>query len=381
MSSSSSQLSRDPKFIPIAVWLQDPKDAKQYKSMGVNVYVGLWGGPTEKQLAQLKKTGMKVICDQNAVGLKHRRDPLIVGWMHGDEPDNAQSIAGGWPDLRNAKVELSINGERYGQYGPPVPPYQIIGDYHRIKAADPTRPVYLNLGCAVAWDNYFGRGVRSRHPEDYAEYAKGCDIVSYDIYPTNGTHPEVAGNLWLVAHGVSRLREWTNCQKPVWCWIECTKMGEGGARPTIAQVRSEVWMALIHGAAGFGYFCHVFHPKTVGAGCLSDPEMVAGMRAVNLEVLSLAPVLNSPTVEKGAAVTSSNADVPVKVMVKKYRNETYLFAVAMRPGKTKASFTLKGVRAAAETEVIGEDRCRSLNNGGFFDTFSNYATHLYRIKK
>jgi hypothetical protein len=54
----------DPGFFPIAVWLQDPANAPRYKDMGINVYVGLWKGPTEKQLAALKQHGMRVICAQ-----------------------------------------------------------------------------------------------------------------------------------------------------------------------------------------------------------------------------------------------------------------------------------------------------------------------------
>ena len=42
--------------------------APEYKKAGINVYVGLWEGPTEAHLAELKKCGMQVICDQNAVG-------------------------------------------------------------------------------------------------------------------------------------------------------------------------------------------------------------------------------------------------------------------------------------------------------------------------
>ena len=82
--------SQDPAFFPIAVWCQEPNMAPEYQKAGINLYFALWQGPTEAQLAELKKHGMPVICDQNAVGLAHIADPIIVGWMHGDEPDNAQ---------------------------------------------------------------------------------------------------------------------------------------------------------------------------------------------------------------------------------------------------------------------------------------------------
>src|SRR5262245_38644128 len=79
----------DPHFFPIAVWLQSPAKAEQYKAAGINLYVGLWRGPTDEQLAELKRHGMRVICSQNATALAHKDDPTIVAWMHGDEPDNA----------------------------------------------------------------------------------------------------------------------------------------------------------------------------------------------------------------------------------------------------------------------------------------------------
>src|SRR5713101_6336670 len=85
-----------------------PSNARRFQAAGINLYVGLWKGPTEEQLAALKAAGMPVICEQNAVGLKHNEDRTIVGWMHGDEPDNAQEL----PDKKG--------------YGPPIPPQKIV---------------------------------------------------------------------------------------------------------------------------------------------------------------------------------------------------------------------------------------------------------------
>ena len=53
---------KDPGFFPIAVWLQDPANAKRFEALGFNLYVGLWKGPTTRQLAALKSAGMPVIC-------------------------------------------------------------------------------------------------------------------------------------------------------------------------------------------------------------------------------------------------------------------------------------------------------------------------------
>src|SRR5258705_506797 len=73
-----------PAFFPLAVWLQSPSNAERYRNAGFNTYVALWNGPTDEQLAALKKAGLRVICAQNEVAPRHLDDPAIIGWMHGD---------------------------------------------------------------------------------------------------------------------------------------------------------------------------------------------------------------------------------------------------------------------------------------------------------
>ncbi len=351
----------DPNFFPIAVWLQDPANAPKYSDIGINVYVGLWRGPTEKQLAELNQHGIRVICRQNAVGLQHKDDPTILAWMHNDEPDNAQSLGRG------------------RGYGPPVLPAKIVEDYARIKKADPTRPVFLNLGQGVAWDNYIGRGVRRNHPEDYPEYIKGCDIVSFDIYPAVHDHQDMAGKLWYVADGVSRLRKWSDDRRRVWNCIECTHISNPSAKATPTQVKAEVWMSLVRGSRGLIYFVHQFKPTFIEAGLLADAEMTAGIKKINQQIHALAPVLNSPTIEKAVRIETADAAVPVEAVVKRHQGATYVFAVAMRDGETTATFRVAGVTGPATAHVLGEDREITANDGVWQDTFRPWEVHLYRI--
>jgi len=351
-----------PDYFPIAVWLQDPRNAKRYKDAGINLYVALWDGPNEDQLKALTAAGMPVLCNQNALGLKHKDDPIIVGWMHGDEPDNAQSLPGG------------------KGYGPPILPQKIVDDYKRVKEADPTRPVMLNLGQGVAFDDYIGRGVRCGKLEDYPEYMKGGDIVSFDIYPKTHEDKAVAGNLWFVPQGVSRLCKWGNNEKLVWNCIECTHVGNANKLPTPHDVRAEVWMALIHGSRGIIYFSHEFQPKFIEAGMFAHPELLKEITAINAQIKELAPVLNSATVKDGASVTSSATDVPIDTLVKHNGGATYLFASAMRNGETKGTFTLAGAKGAAKVEVLGEKKSLDAKDGVFADTFNGYDIHIYKIE-
>ncbi len=355
--------SHDENFFPIGVWLQQAKNAEKYKAAGINVYVALWDGPTESQLAGLKNVGMQVICSQNGVGLKHIDDKTIIGWMHGDEPDNAQSL-----------------GKGKG-YGPPIMPEKVIDDYRKIQNADTNRPVLLNLSQGVAWDGYFGRGVRTGHHEDYLEYVKGCDIASFDIYPIAGDKPKISGKLWYVARGVSRLINWTERKKPVWNCIECTRIANPeGMKATPQQVRCEVWMSIIHGSMGIIYFVHEWKPKFNEAALLDDPEMLFEVTSINRQIKKLAPVLNSPTIAGKVHVVSANKDVPVAAMMKEHDRTIYLFSVAMREGLSTATFTIDGLKDEKIVQVLGEDRIIESKDGVFKDNFKSWDVHIYRIE-
>jgi hypothetical protein len=353
---------KDDSYFPIGVCTQEPSFAPQYQKAGINVYVDLWKGPTEAQLAELKKCGMQVICNQNAVGLAHRNDPLIIGWQIAeDEPDNAQALPSG------------------NDYGPPILPAKVVEEYQAIRKADPTRPIFLCLGQGVAWDNWVGRGVRTNHPEDYPEYARACDIAGFDIYPVAHPNPQVKDKLDFVARGVERLVKWTGGRKPVWNAIECTRI-QSNNKATPKQVKAEVWMSLVHGSDGIMYFVHEWKPKFNEHALLDDPQMLAGVTAINKQIRELAPALNSPTVKDALKVESSNSAVPVATLVKKHGGATYVFAVAMKPGATEAAFTLDGLPAGAQVEVLGEDQKIEPAQGKFQDRFGDWDVHLYKVR-
>ena len=351
-------------YFPIAVWLQDPlKNASAYKNNGINTFVGLWRAFDQPQFDALKSAGLKVICTQNEFGLSLGSEPLVMGWMHGDEPDNAQ-----W----NATTQ---------KYDPCIDPNIIINDYNTIKQKDPSRPVYLNLGQGVAYNNYIGRGTCRNNLDTYKVstngYLKGCDIASFDIYPVNNTDATSKNNLWYVSVGIQNLISWSG-NKPSWCWIESTRISdESSRRPTISEVRSEVWMALIHGAKGFGYFCHSFVTGANDeAAMLHDSEMLGAVKVINAQVTYLSTALTSPSTSGYATVTSSNSAIPVDIMTKNYNNINYVFAIAMRSGETTATFS---VSSGNKAEVIGEGRTITISNGSFTDTFSSFDVHLYKI--
>jgi hypothetical protein len=384
--------STDPGFFPIAVWLQSPRNAEKFHAAGINTYVGFDGNPTDDDLATLKSAGIKLICGQDANSLKHANDPTIIGWMHGDEPDNAQSL----PDNKG--------------YGPPILPQKIIDEYNDMVKADPTRPVMLNLGLSVAYNDWFGRGTRTGHAEDYPEYIMGSDIVSFDIYPVAGGPSQIEGELWYVPKGVDHLVEisqgqklWNDIetshfnsndkttqvrsevvdvsqgQKVIWNCLECTHISTTDKIATPHQVRAEAWMAIIHGSMGLIYFVHEFTPFKEAA-LLDNPEMLAAVTALNKQITSLAPVLNSPTVAHGAQVQTDDPKAPVDIMVKSYQGSTYLFATEMRDAKANATFTVPGLKLGSTVTVLDENRTIDVKDTTFSDTFGPWDVHIYQIK-
>lgn len=373
----------DPSFFPIAVWLQDPELAPRYKALGVNTYIGLWQGPTEEQLAELKKHGMKVICQLNAVGMQHRDDPTIIAWMHGDEPDNRQAGGG------------------------PVPLDRILDDYLAMKVADPTRPVFMNLGQGVANEKFGGRALEYTR---YPDYLRGCDIASYDVYPIANYKDRGADGrtilrddgdekLWLVARGVRRLRRWTEYRKPVWNVVECTHISNPARRAAPHQVRAEVWMSIIHGSQGICWFVHQWEPVKNVAQLLADAEMREAVRRINHEVLALAPVLNAgrgddPRFEVAVGNTAQDEEMPVALMTRSTKTTLHIFAVNMADKPVEIALTLN-LRSASPNDggvitlksqgytgtaaVHGEGRTIPFTTGQAQDSFPPHAVHIYRV--
>jgi len=352
----------DPAFFPVAVWLQQPANAPAYKAIGVNVLLGLWQGPTEQQLLDVKAAGVSTVCSQNDVGLARGSDSAVIAWQHdADDPDSAQKLPS-------------------GDYGPCLQPEAVRATYQAMVKKDATRPVFLEFGQGVAGDLWIGRGSECSGRLDlYPEYIKGTDITSFHFYPLNSDDPAVAGKLWLFATGVDRLRAWSHYGKPVWPVVETTGYDDPARTPTPTQIKAEVWMSLVHGAMGIIYFVHVFKPELIEAGLLANDTNRTAVAAINKQIHELAPVLNAAPVPDAATVTSSDPRVPIDFVVKRHGGATYLFAVAMRDGQVTADITVRGAPAGAAAEVLDEGRRIPLVDGKFSDGFTGYGVHLYRL--
>ncbi len=342
----------DPSYFPIGVWMQNPNNAARYQAVGVNHYVGLWQGPTAEQFSTVVAASMHVVCQQAGVWQAHLDSATIQGWLDADAPDNAQ-----------------LNPD--GSYSPCLAPAVTQRQYTEMAAADPTRPVTLMLGQGVATPDWVGRGDCTGQTADYPLYAQASDILVNYTYPLNNQHP-----LELVATGIDNLNRYARHTKPIFADLEASNIN-GMVRPTPHQLRAEVWMSLIHGAAGVQYFCHRFTPDFSETDCLDDAPTAAAMTEVDAQLLELAKVLNSQSF--GLVPQTANAGVPVHAVLKKLGIERYVFAVGMAEGVTTASFSLAGIGTPTSIEVIGEGRNIIPRVDLFEDAFEAYAVHLYHL--
>jgi hypothetical protein len=333
---------RDANFFAISVWAQQAQYAKAYHDSGVNVFVSPsgWGPPASQQF---KDMGMYAVMGFNA---RFKDDPQVMAWMHGDEPDN------GSPDATRS-----------------------IADFRAWRQSDPTRPVYVNLGQGVANERF---GVLT--PDNYRAYCQAADIISFDVYPvTNiGAGKDGHNRLAITAKGVSRLIDWTDGAKPVWIILETTHINNRQEKPTGAEVKTQVWMSLVHGAKGIGYFCHDFTlPANTSVGFMMDKDMMKAAKAIDQQVLDVAPALNAPTVKEGVS-SKSSMDSRVDVMVKKVGVATFVFAVNMFNKPEKPTITVAGL-PDGKADVLGEDRQVEVKGGQIVEAFEPYAVHLYKM--
>jgi len=353
-----------PDYFPIGVWAQRETDAVTWAAAGVNLYVGLWQGPTTQQLDALRAAGVQTIAAQNSVALFYTQKlsdgrPVVVGWALEDEPDNY----------------------------PKTPASAIQAQAAQWKLNDSTRPLLLNLSQGLGWDDatWVGQGGQIDPAADYPAYLAASDIAAFDIYPSSETHAQVRGQLWRVGLGVDRLFQYRPGQQIVWNVIETGNVYgvTPDRRPTPAQIRAEVWMSIVHGARGIIYF---IHGKTSFSDfddrALLRPENAAYLSAItslDAELHSLARVINAEPAVGVAAMDDVVGTSPVEFTARASPGVVHVFAVGMRDAATRKRFQISPP-ADGMVEVLGESRALPLSAGRFEDEFAGYQAHLYRVE-
>jgi hypothetical protein len=168
---------------------------------------------------------------------------------------------------------------------------------------------------------------------------------------------------------------------PIWAFVEVGCPMNNGMCIQPNQTAAAVWHSIIAGARGIIYFQHSFsgpcttHHALRETGCNGFyTAMQQKVTAVDAQIKSLAPVLNSPTVTSQFAASSN-----VRAMMKWNGSNLYVFAGSAENAGSTPSFTLSCIGNATAT-VVGENRTVPVTNGSWSDSFADgNATHIYRI--
>ena len=351
----------DKGFFPRAVWYIGSEHAAVVAELGCNMYV--CGGFREvvKEMGLVWGHGLYNIMRYSGraeLDRGVRGHASFVAWSNLNEPDLVRRVT------------------------PPEPLERL---YKSIKGGPASGPVYINFTHPLG--NVFAQPVSN---EWYRRYCAANDILMYDYYPVN-LAPMGYTRLWLVAVGMDRLAFFGGTKKARWNWIEVTNIqsraeGPGFHTPTPEEIRAEVWISIIHGASGIGYFTHAWNVKessTRGKHMeVWIPEAQrAAMKRVNAELKELAPAINSG--ECGLPLEKvEDQEGRVDLSARYDGKDLYIFAANLRQGPEGCTFTVPGLKAGAEVEVINEGRKREAGAGGkFHDRFAGFDVNLYRVRE
>ena len=258
-------------------------------------------------------------------------------------------------------------------------PAEVQKQYRDIKAADPSRPVFMTV--TGYFLPFFKKWSEDERQNLYPDYVKATDVIGYDIYPIYGWNkPEW---LHLVHDGTEALCGLAG-GKPVYAWIETSRGGQytGELERQIAvipvHIRAEVWMAICRGATVIGYFTHVWKPAYRQFGV--PPENVKAMKDINDQITRLAPAILSDPAKVDVGITLEN-QLRADIMAKEYDGDIYLFAVNYdsRQQGGRATIEVAGLRAGTRIEVVDEARTITATRGLFTDDFGPLGVHIYKI--
>jgi len=269
------------------------------------------------------------------------------------------------------------------RYEPRAWPPVTLEKYRKMKAGDPSRPVFMTL-TGYFHPHFKGKFTDEQRAQLYPAYIRAADVVGYDIYPIYGWNkPEW---IHLVSEATGILADMA-APRPVYAWIETSKGGQytGSLQRqkdvTPTHIRAEVWMALCRGATAIGYFTHVWKPAYHQFGVPEQNRKA--LKEINDQITRLAPaILGAPTNRKTAMTIQGDGDAKLSAISRDCAGRLYVFAVNYdeRLRATNATVNVHGLKAGTQVEVVDENRTIATADGHFTDRFDPLAVHIYRMK-
>ncbi|MHB8901822.1 MAG: hypothetical protein ACYC6Y_23960 [Thermoguttaceae bacterium] len=267
------------------------------------------------------------------------------------------------------------------RFEPRAEPAATMERYRSMKAADPSRPVFLTL--TGHFHPHFRQWTDDQQTQLYPQYIEASDVVGYDIYPIYGWNkPE-----WIyLVHDATKLLTSLGGRRPVYAWIETSRGGqwtgelERQKEVKPEHIRAEVWMAVCGGATSIGYFTHIWKPSFDSFG--APEENRKALRQVNDQLTRLAPAILAPPAKATVSIGAAG-DAKLAVLAKEHDGRLWLFAVNYdeRLPRAEVVVSVEGLKAGATVTVVDENRTIPAGDGSFADVFEPLAVHIYQVDK
>jgi hypothetical protein len=345
-------------FFPLMAWCQSSSRFPLLRSLGFNTFCVNYGGqPSASNFCNAARAvgGYAIpLFDAQAKG-----HPSLLAYIHGDEPDLG---------FRTGDPKRSAES--------------VLADYTAWKQLDNTRPVLLNLTAAFMEGPSWAAGKTLEQKQAYySVVVRGADIASFDVYPTYGWN--CPDKLFWVADGVAQLGAYAGRQRPVFAFIETGKGSQWTAYEkqydvTPEMMRSEVWMAIIRGATGIGYFTHAWQPTVTEFA--PTPEMQAELQRLNGQITRLTSAILAPASTREVSISFTNA-IQGDVMARESGGCVYVFANNLDMARQAGTATIRisGLVQGSTIEVVDEARQITADKDTFIDQFAPLAVHIYRL--
>jgi hypothetical protein len=197
------------------------------------------------------------------------------------------------------------------------------------------------------------------------KYSAGTDIVMADPYPVPDRPVAMVGDV------TGSLRREFEGEKPVWIVPQAFGGGELWSRePSIQEIRSMTWQAIIKGAAGIQFFIRL--------GLSSFPKSAATWNECGrmaLEVSSLTPWLLSDEVSINVRSDSKNI-----LTTSKMHNGQLVIMAVNRVNNPSSVQLYMNIGYTGKASAIFENREVRVNDGIISDYIPAFGTLVYKIE-
>lgn len=336
-------------FFPLAIDHQPASSFAAWKAEGINTLVRVPGFESiDAWSAAANANELKMIRDARPNPDDDDAEPGLLAWIINDEPEE--------------HFLLENMRQRYRELRP----------FH-------TRPIFFNFAGLTVWrpthDKCNGPGDGSNET-CYADYIDTEDWVSNDIYPVNSLGG--GDNIRLVGATLDKLRRWSGSKVQL-AYIETGRQSQHVVRgPTVAELRGQVWSAIIHGARGILYFplgdCStgVCYESNV-----TPPPVQAEIRAQNARITSMASVLQGSIDPSPIGIV---APAPLEATWRISGRQNYFFVLNLSAMPITGAMTVCGATPSSRITVVGEGRTVGRQGSpDFSDRFHPYELHIYRF--